>query len=178
MIGAQVTPDLPLQLEPFRPSSAHLHGVGRVYQEALALDWEAEQPGLLHYFERLPDFVGRVALVQGEVVGVGWGTRTLPGEWLFERAASQLGRDHAALQEAWLLNVLAVLQGFRRTGIGTALHDALLEEQPCPRALLSTQVENEVARTFYERRGWQYFSPPCVIDTARHRFVVMHREIR
>jgi hypothetical protein len=77
-------------------------------REARALDWEAERPGLLHYFRHWPDFCGWAALIEEEWVGLGWGTRTGPGEWLHDRLAAQLGGEHPSLQEVWLLNVLAV----------------------------------------------------------------------
>jgi GNAT superfamily N-acetyltransferase len=167
----------PFTLAPFTPESPYWAGIGPVYHEALGLDWEVERRNLLHYYERFPGFRGLVAVVQGEVVGVGWGTRTGPGEWLYERVAAQLGAGHPALQEAWLLNILAVRPASQGQGIGSALHDGLLAAQPCPRALISTRVKNGTARAMYERRGWQYFDPPCLFDTGRGWFVVLRREV-
>jgi GNAT superfamily N-acetyltransferase len=173
-----ITRTPPFTLAPFTPESPHWAGIGPVYREALNLDWEAERRSLLHYYERFPGFRGLVALVQGEVVAVGWGTRTGPGEWLHDRVAAQLGSWHPALQDAWLLNILAVRAGYQRQGIGSALHDTLLAAQPCPRALICTRIENGTARAMYERRGWQYFDPPCLVDTGRARLVVLRHEVR
>jgi ribosomal protein S18 acetylase RimI-like enzyme len=163
-------------LSPFTPESPHFKRLGPIYHEALGLDWEAERRSLLHYYERFPGFRGLVARVEDEVVGVGWGTRTGAGEWLHDRVTAQLGASHPALRDAWLLNILAVRPADQRRGIGAALHDALLAAQPCPRALICTRVENGTARALYERRGWRYFEPPCLIDTGRGQIVVLRRE--
>jgi GNAT superfamily N-acetyltransferase len=135
-----------------------------------------ERRNLLHYYERLPGFRGLVAVAEGVVAGVAWGTRTGPGEWLHDRVAAQLGAGHPALHDAWLLNILAVRPASQRQGIGTALHDALLAAQPCPRTLICTRVENGTARAMYERRGWRYFEPPCLVDTGSGQIVVLRRE--
>ncbi|MDP9374780.1 MAG: hypothetical protein M3Q65_20500 [Chloroflexota bacterium] len=47
--------------------------------------------------------------------------------------------------------------------VAARLHDALLAAQPCPRALLPTQVDNAPARRFSERRGWRYPHPGFVV---------------
>src|SRR3712207_7588595 len=41
------------------------------------------------------------------------------------RVAEQFGSGDPALQEAWLLNILAVRPPYQRRGIGSALHNAL-----------------------------------------------------
>lgn len=50
----------------------------------------------------------------------------------------------------------------------------LLDVQPCPRALVSTHVENQGARCFYERHGWQYFQPDCIVQAGPRPLVVMY----
>ena len=42
----------------------------------------------------------------------------------------------------------------QRGGIGSALLDELLDGLPHRQALLSTQVDNDKARPFYEKHGW------------------------
>ena len=102
------------------------------------------------------DFHGLVALLDGEPVGVGYGARSYPGIPWHDRVAPVLGAGHPALQDAWRLVELAVVEAYRGIGIGGRLHDRLLAAQPCPRALLSTGVSNTRARRMYERRGWDY----------------------
>jgi len=166
-----------LELCKFGMDGPYLDGIASVYAQALNLDWKAEYAGFRHYVQTFPEFQGRVAVVGGEVVGIGWGTRTQPGEWLYDRVAVQIGSDHQVLQDAWLLNTLAVLEEYRRQGIASHLHDALLEAQPCTRALVCTSIDNESARRLYELKGWQYFQPNCTINAGTRRMVVLRKEL-
>jgi GNAT superfamily N-acetyltransferase len=167
----------PIEIRPFEADGECLDGIARVYRQALNLDWGGEYAMLKQYAERFAGFRGRVALARGDVVGVGWGTRSVAGEWLYDRVAANAGADHPALQDAWLLVVLAVLEEYRGQGIGSRLHHDLLDAQPCPRALVSTHVENDGARRLYERHGWQYFRPECLVEAGPRRLVVLHQEI-
>jgi GNAT superfamily N-acetyltransferase len=166
------------KLHTFGIDGPFLDGIAAVYAQVLHLNWETEYPGFQHYARTFPDFCGFMALVTGEVVGVGWGTHTQPGEWLYDRVAAQIGGEHSALQDAWLLNILAVLESYRGQGIGSGLHDALLEAQLCSRALVCTHVENATARRFYEHKGWQYFQPGCIIQAGERQMVVLHKDCR
>jgi ribosomal protein S18 acetylase RimI-like enzyme len=161
----------------FGAEGPQLEAITRIYREALGLDREAEWGMLRVYSSRWPEFRGLLAVVEDEVVGVGWGTRTGPGEWLHDRVAERVGADHPALVDAWLLNLLAVLPGFQGRGIGSMLHDALLSSLPCARAILCAREENTGARAHYRRRGWQYLEPECLIPAGERQFVVMRREL-
>lgn len=87
-----------------------------------------------------------------------------------------MGVSHPALQDAWVLVELAVLDMHRGKGIGAALHHALLTDQPCPRALLSTEVKNTSARRFYERFGWRCIHSGFKFREEGEPFIVMARE--
>ena len=161
----------------FSLEGSYLDGIASVYAHALNLDWAAEYPGFLHYVQSYPDFHGLAAVVEGNVVGVGWGTRTQPGEWFYDRVAAQIGGDHPVLRDAWLLNTLAVLEAYRRQGIGSRLHDALLEAHHCPRALVCTPIKNAPSRRLYEHKGWQYLQPDCTIQAGKRQMIVLHKEL-
>jgi GNAT superfamily N-acetyltransferase len=124
------------------------------------------------------DFHGLVAFVGEEAVGVGYGTRSIPGIWWHDQVTPQLGLDHPALQDAWRLVELAVVETHRRLGIGGQLHDALLAAQSCSRVLLCTGVANERARTMYERRGWHYVAPSFEFPGESHPYAIMGKELR
>jgi ribosomal protein S18 acetylase RimI-like enzyme len=66
---------------------------------------------------------------------------------------------------------------YRNRGIGTALLEILLASQPCPRALLSTEVANAGAHRLYERNGWRYLHSGLVFTPGQQPFAVMGREI-
>lgn len=159
-------------LAPFTGDSPYLEGAVWIYTET----WP-DNPDEIHSFisryATYSDFRGQVALVNGKVIGMGFGVRSLPGNWWHDRVAAQLGADHPALQDAWVLVELAVLEVYRGEGIGTALHKALLQSQPCSRALLSTEVKNTGARRFYERSGWYYLHPGFKFREDDEEFVIM-----
>ena len=73
---------------------------------------------------------------------------------------------------------LAVAQEARGRGIGGALMETLLAAQPCPRALLSTEVANATARRLYERHGWTYLHPGFVFVQGNPPYAIMRRELR
>ncbi len=136
--------------------------------------------GITDFFTRyaaLPDYHGLVALREGALVGFGFGARSLPGQWWHDRVATQVGVEHPALQDAWTLVDLAVASEVRSRGIGSALMEALLAAQPCPRALLSTEVSNAGARRLYERHGWSYLHPGFAFNPGEQSYVVMRREL-
>lgn len=127
---------------------------------------QMQQPGLLGY----------VALDNGNVVALGFGTACRRGQWWYDTVARQVGETHPALQDAWVLVELAVADSHRGKGLGGYLHDRLLAEQPHPRALLSTQVGNYVARRMYEARGWRYLHPGFSFLPGQQPYVVMSHE--
>ncbi|HZR43311.1 MAG TPA: GNAT family N-acetyltransferase [Ktedonobacteraceae bacterium] len=165
----------PFTLSPFTASSPYLEDVVWLYTET----WPSDPDEIRSFISRYatyPDFRGQVALVENKVIGMGFGHRSRPGDWWHNRIAALLGTDHPALQDAWVLVELAVLEVYRGEGIGTALHNTLLQNQPCPRALLSTEVKNTRARRFYERFGWQYLHNNFKFREDDEPFVIMSRE--
>ncbi|MGJ3239618.1 MAG: hypothetical protein ACFE0Q_12990, partial [Anaerolineae bacterium] len=58
------------------------------------------------------------------------------------------------------------------------LLERVLHEQPHPNALLSTQVDNLVARRFYERRGWRYLHTGFAFQAGYEPYCIMHKSVR
>lgn len=163
-----------LTLAPFSETSPYLEGAVEVYLATWPSDPEEIRAFLTRY-AGYPDFCGRVALLEQQVIGMGFGHRSRAGDWWHDRVAGSLGQDHPALQHAWVLVELAVLSDYRGQGIGKALHQALLSSQPCPRTLLSTEVSNTRARSFYEGLGWRYIQSHFRFSQEREPFVIMAR---
>jgi ribosomal protein S18 acetylase RimI-like enzyme len=68
---------------------------------------------------------------------------------------------------------LGVHPSQRRRGLGGLLHDELLARAARPTAVLETDVDNDAAIAFYERRGWETIIPELRIGRL-HR--VMGRD--
>ena len=170
---------------PLTPGTPRFADAVRLY---LTL-WPGDTPTITDFMTRyaaLPAYHGLVALYDGEggpqgateaFAGFGFGARSLPGSWWHERVASQVGADHPALQDAWGLVDLAIAPEHRDKGLGGALMETLLAAQPCPRALLSTEVSNAGARRLYERHGWSYLHPGFAFNPGDQAYAVMRREL-
>lgn len=162
---------------PLRPDTRYFGDAMRLY----ARIWP-DNPGIIADFfsryARLPDYLGLAALRYGMLVGFGFGTRSLPGNWWHDRVVAHVGVDHPALQDAWGLVDLAVAAEHRGRGIGSALMETLLAAQPCPRALLSTEIENIGAQRLYTRHGWRVLHPGFAFNPGDKVYLVMRRELR
>jgi ribosomal protein S18 acetylase RimI-like enzyme len=95
---------------------------------------------------------------EGDLAGFAYGYEGGPGEWWHDHVAGAMDETQ---RELWLTPghfefvELQVRPGLQGRGIGRRLHDALLDGLRSPTAVLSTQVQNERARGFYERCGWE-----------------------
>jgi ribosomal protein S18 acetylase RimI-like enzyme len=149
----------------------------RVYTAAYGAPLE---PTLAFFKEQAqrPDFRGMVAVTDGqEAIGLGAGTRSEPGQWWHDLVSAQVGADHPALQDAWVLVEIVLLSDYRQRGIGTQLLETLLRTQPYPRVVLSVVVGNSRARSFYERKGWNYLHPGILFGNQK-TYAIMHKELQ
>ncbi|HZC07401.1 MAG TPA: GNAT family N-acetyltransferase [Ktedonobacterales bacterium] len=156
---------MPLSSQPLGYSFAALQPGTLLFDDAVRLYltiWPGDTQGVSDFFTRyaaLPDYHGFVALHGGALAGFGFGTRSLPDAWWHDRVTAQVGAEHPALYDAWVLVDLAVAPAHRGKGLGGALMETLLAAQPCPRALLSTEVGNATARRLYERHAGATCTP-------------------
>jgi ribosomal protein S18 acetylase RimI-like enzyme len=165
-----------VEIIPYHYRSHLLQDAVRIYVET----WKRNREESLVFFRnyaQLEHFYGFVARVDEHVVGVAFGVESKEGRWWHDKVAEQIGADHPALQEAWVLTELAVLPNYRNQQIGTLLHDHILDEQPCPNVLLSTQVSNTGARRFYERHGWDTLHAGFPFHRGHEPYVIMHKLI-
>ena len=164
------------ELIPFTYYSPLLHDAVNVYSTV----WERDKEDSTIFFRkyaRMPDFVGYVASVNNKIVGTAFGTISQSGQWWHDKVARHVGRKHKALKNAWVLTELAVLEDYRKHHIGSHLHDKVLDEQIYPNALLSTQVDNMVARRFYENRNWTYLHRGFAFHKGRPLYCIMHKDL-
>jgi ribosomal protein S18 acetylase RimI-like enzyme len=166
----------PVKLSPFYSDSPLLVPATNVYVTTWGFDVEDSLDFVTRYSE-YPGFYGLAALSAEKVVGMGFGVLSSPGHWWHDAVARSVGANHPALQNAWVLVEICVLEQYRNLNIGTLVHDQLLKTQLYPRALLSTRIENNGARRFYEGKGWKYLSEQLVFDPGDPGYVVMNKEM-
>jgi len=164
------------RIVPFDRASPYFAGAVGVYTQTWHHPRDAGESYFHRYSTGFPGFLGRVAVIDDQVVGAAFGMRSLPGQWWHDTVAGAVGPDHPALQDAWVLAELAILEPYRGQGIGSSLHDALLAAQPCPRSLLSTKLQNIKAQQFYRRLDWRSLHPGLAFRPGNPLFVVLSRD--
>ncbi|HEX6702143.1 MAG TPA: N-acetyltransferase [Gaiellaceae bacterium] len=124
-------------------------------------------------------FVGAFASDR-RLVGFVYGYTGAAGQWWYDKVASALDDDAAG---EWLdpphfeFTELAVAPAYQRRGVGTRLHDEVLEDLPHRRALLSALAENTRVIAFYEHRGWRVILPELRFEPGRPLFSILGREL-
>ena len=117
---------------------------------------------------------------EGKLAGIAYGYVGEPGQWWHDTVAKAMDEPARA---RWLAPghfefvELAVRPDLRRRGIGGRLHDALLAGLSAPTAVLSTEVENYLARALYLRRGWEIVVPEIDFGPDYPPFLVMGKEL-
>ena len=115
------------------------------------------------------------------LVGFAYGYSGAPGQWWYDKVAAAIDAKQRA---RWLevphfeLTEIAVDPAHQDRGIGTRLHDALLEDQPHDRALLSALADNARVIRFYEDRGWRVLLPRLRFEQGRPLFAILGKELR
>ena len=138
--------------------------------------------------ERLPRHAGRedfrfvgAFASDRRLVGFVYGYTGAPGQWWYDRVAATLG---SAARAEWLershfeLTELAVDPVHQDGGIGSRLHDAVLDGLPHERALLSALADNRRVIRFYEHRGWRLLLPELRFEQGRPLFAILGKELR
>lgn len=143
-----------VKLQPFDTSHSQLiDGVVEIYTEYTGFADRYARHFVASFMER-DGFVGLVAIHHEKVIGMSFGVRSKTGDWWHDKVAQQVNSHHAALEDAWVLTQLNVLEAYRGQGIGSLLHDTIIKQQPHPNLLLSTQKSNHLAQDFYQQHGW------------------------
>ena len=125
-------------------------------------------------------FVGAFA-PEDRLVGFVYGYTGAPGQWWHDKVAAALDPEARA---TWLdpphfeLTEIAVDPPWQGRGVGSRLHDAVLEGPPFERALLSALADNGPVLDFYARRGWQVLLDELRFEPGRPVFSILGKELR
>lgn len=98
----------------------------------------------------------------GKVVGFSYGYTSLKGQFYHDLLAKTLPLEDSKL---WLANCfefveLSVHSDYRGKGLGTLLHNNVLRNVPHKTSVLTTQVDNTVARLMYKKLDWTDVKEP------------------
>ena len=116
-----------------------------------------------------------------ELAGFVYGYTGAPGQWWYDRVAHALDRE---ARVRWLdpghfeFTELAVRPDLQGRGVGSRLHDRVLEGLPHDRALLSALADNARVVAFYRRRGWEIVLERLRFEPGRPEFVIMGKTLR
>jgi ribosomal protein S18 acetylase RimI-like enzyme len=122
-----------------------------------------------------PDFRMSIARGDQEAMGFAYGYTSVPGGWWRQTVTADLDEDAIRhwFEDCFEFAELAVSPDHQRSGVGAALHDELLDELPHQTAVLSTQQDNEVARSFYDRRGWRAVRENFVFPQKPYPYIIL-----
>ncbi len=165
-----------LTVRDLRHDSPHFHDAVRVYCRCWSKDFESSLKFFIRYAQA-PGFVGISVWHERGILGFGFGTQNVIGNWWFDRVRRKLGDADPALNRSWGFIELATIPEVRRKGIGTVIHDEILNRVRFPRAILSTPVENKVAQRFYQVQGWRILATFPLTDDTERKSVIMGIEL-
>ena len=123
-----------------------------------------------------PGWRGVGVWVEHELVGFAYGHAATPGVPWVDAVVAQLAPPTRTkwCDDAFLVCELAVAPAHQGQGLGSALHDALIDGAPHATALLTTLDDRSTAGSrLYARRGWRRLSAAYVASGYPHRYVVM-----
>ena len=123
-----------------------------------------------------PGWRGVGAWADGALVGFAYGHAAASGLPWVDAVVAKLPPPTRTkwCADAFLLCELAVAPEHRGRGLGSALHDAVIDGVPHATALLTTLDDRSNAGArLYARRGWRRLGAPYVAPGYPHRYVVM-----
>ncbi|MGE1127160.1 GNAT family N-acetyltransferase [Bacillus wiedmannii] len=127
------------------------------------------------------DFKGIVAINdENEVIGFTYGYRSLEGQYYNQLMREVLNREQVDqwLEDCFEFVELAVDPQYQNEGLGTKLHNELLEGISNRTSVLTTQINNEKARSLYERLDWVDVLEPFHPSKNDVSYVIMGKALK
>ena len=160
-----------------------------VYQQAFALPPYNRDAGVADGFAaslvRHVDRAGFCALVAraadtGRMVGFAYGYATGPGQWWHEQVARAMSTEQIErwLDGAFELVEFAVSPSAQGQGLGSRLHDELLQVLDYRTAVLSTMQSETVALKLYRKRGWVTLLQNFIFPGGARNYMIMGKDLK
>lgn len=157
-------------------TSPYVNDAIKIYDEYIPGDREYQE----HFFRsnmRRPGYIGLLAQIDKKIVGFAFGSFSLVGQWWHDKVANYVGYEHPALQSAWVLTQLNVLEAYRNRNIGQQLLEAIITQQTRSNLLLSTQVANTNAQRFYKRLGWYVLHEGFIFSSGDEPYKILAKTL-
>ena len=124
-------------------------------------------------------YKGIILLRNEEVVGFAYGYTSLPGQYYHEKLTKEFTSEE---YNHWLTNCfefveLAVHPGYRKQGFGQMLIKKLLQDVDSKTAVLTTQVNNNSARSLYESLNWLTLKEPFFPGEENNPYIILGKEL-
>ncbi|MED0937079.1 GNAT family N-acetyltransferase [Bacillus mobilis] len=158
-----------------------LHNITKLYCKVFEKTNFHEMIERINRHIEYTDFKGIVAInEEKEVVGFTYGYRSLEGQYYNQlmREALHLEQVNQWLQDCFEFVELAVDPQYRNEGLGTRLHNELLEGISNRTSVLTTQINNQKARSLYERLDWVDVLEPFHPSKNDVPYVIMGKNLK
>ncbi|PFQ70007.1 GNAT family N-acetyltransferase [Bacillus cereus] len=127
------------------------------------------------------DFKGVLAInAENEVIGFTYGYRSLEGQYYNQLMRKSLNLEQVDqwLEDCFEFVEIAVHPEYRNEGLGTKLHNELLEGVPNRTSVLTTQINNEKARSLYGKLDWVNVLEPFHPSKDDVPYVIMGKVLK
>lgn len=160
-------------------SNEVLQQVSELYKEV----WNSEDNSIKERILKHSSYVGFRGLVnlsnEGKVIGFSYGYTSLPGQFYHELLAKEFNSEeyHQWLQDCFEFVELAVQPSYRKRGLGKMLITKLLEAVDNKTTILTTQIDNNSARSLYESLNWKVLKEPFYPSNSKQPYVIMGKKL-
>lgn len=126
-----------------------------------------------------PDWTLLVAEQNQRISGFAYGYVTEPGQWWHDRVSAWLEPELVQrwLTRSFVLVEFAVERAARGKGVGSRLHDGLLESLSHPTMVTMTHEHENHAVAFYRQRGWQVVADGFRFSHGDASRLILGREV-
>lgn len=126
-------------------------------------------------------FRGFVILTEEDrAIGFSYGYTSLPGQFYHELLAKEFTSEEYQewLQDCFEFVELAVHPLYRKQGLGKMLITKLVEGVDNSTTILTTQINNNSARSLYESLQWKILKEPFYPGNSKQPYVIMGKKLR
>ncbi|MEM7128587.1 MAG: GNAT family N-acetyltransferase [Chloroflexota bacterium] len=160
-----------------------------IYTSAFSLPPYNENPQVLGQFSHsLKTHLNRkgflclvIQCIQtGRPVGFAYGYTARPGQWWYNSVTKQLTPEqvHIWFSDCFEVVDLALLPEVHGQGLGSRLHDELIQRLPHRTAALSTISAQTTALHLYQRRDWQILDKAIQFSGIKRSYMLLGKELR